>query len=145
MTINHDKALIQLAKYAIVGVMNTLLTLAVIFICKSILGVNPYISNALGYIVGLINSFLWNRTWVFRRRDGKMSRQAILFLIGFAVCYGLQFVTVWSLNQSSFGEIEIQISTFTLSGYGIATLISNVVYTACNFIFNRLFTFSRRK
>ena len=94
MTINHDKPLIQLAKYAIVGVMNTLLTLAVIFICKSLLGVNPYISNALGYIVGLINSFLWNRSWVFRRRDGKLSRQAILFLIGFAVCYGLQFFTV---------------------------------------------------
>lgn len=145
MTINHDKAMIQLAKYAIVGVMNTLLTLAVIFICKSLLGVNPYVSNALGYIVGLINSFLWNRSWVFRRRDGKLSRQAILFLIGFAVCYGLQLLAVWSLNQSSFGEIEIQISSFTLSGYGIATLIGNVVYTSCNFIFNRLFTFSRRK
>ena len=145
MTINHDKPLIQLAKYAIVGVMNTLLTLAVIFICKSLLGVNPYISNALGYIVGLINSFLWNRAWVFRRRDGKLSRQAILFLVGFAVCYGLQFFTVWSLNQSSFGEIKIQILSFTLSGYGIATLIGNVVYTVCNFIFNRLFTFSRRK
>ena len=145
ININHDKAMIQLAKYAIVGVINTLLTLAVIFICKSLLGVNPYISNALGYIVGLINSFLWNRTWVFRRRDGKLSRQAILFLTGFAVCYGLQLFTVWSLNQSSFGEIEIQIMTFTLSGYGIATLIGNVVYTVCNFIFNRLFTFSRRK
>ena len=145
MTINHDKAIVQLAKYAVVGVMNTLLTLAVIFVCKSVLGVNPYVSNALGYIVGLINSFLWNRSWVFRRRDGKLSRQAVLFLIGFAVCYGLQLFTVWILNQSSFGDIEVAILGFTLSGYGIATLIGNVVYTGCNFVFNRLFTFSRVK
>ena len=55
---NNNAPIIQLIKYAIVGVMNTLITLGVIFVCKSILGVNPYVSNALGYVAGLLNSFI---------------------------------------------------------------------------------------
>ena len=133
--------LMQFAKYAVVGVMNTLLTLMVIYICKSILDINPYVSNAIGYAVGLINSFLWNRTWVFGAKDGKIHRQAVKFLVGFCVCYVIQFFVVWCLNQSSFGKIEVDIMGFVLSGYGLATLIGNVVYTISNFLFNRLVAF----
>lgn len=131
----------QFVKYAIVGVMNTLLTLGVIFLCKSVFGFNPYVSNALGYAIGLINSFMWNRSWVFKAADGRISRQAIKFITGFAVCYAVQFAVVWLLNQSSFGTLEWDIMGFSLSGYGVATLIGNVAYTVCNFVFNRLITF----
>ena len=140
-TVGKVSPLMQFVKYAIVGVMNTLLTLFVIYICKSFLNINPYVSNAIGYAVGLINSFLWNRSWVFRAKDGKISHQALKFIIGFAVCYAIQFFIVWSLNQSSFGKIEITFLGFVFSGYGIATLIGNVAYTLCNFIFNRMVAF----
>lgn len=130
-------------KYCTVGVLNTLLTLGVIFACKSLLGFNPYVSNVLGYIAGVINSFLWNKKWVFNS-DGKMFREALKFLAGFAVCYTLQFITVWTLNQSNFGDIEFEFYVFTLTGYGIATLLGNVVYTIANFLYNRLITFRSR-
>lgn len=135
------QTIVQLIKYGIVGVMNTLLTMAVIFVCKSLLNVNPYVSNAIGYVVGLANSFLWNRQWVFKSTDGKMHRQAIVFFSGFLLCYGLQLLVVWLLNKSSFGDIEVWLGFMTISGYGIATIIGNVVYTAANFIFNRVVTF----
>lgn len=142
MNINANNPIVQLIKYAIVGVMNTALTLIVIFVSKSLLGINPYVSNALGYIVGLINSFIWNRQWVFKAH-GSMSRHAVLFLVGFAVCYAIQLLVVFLLNRSSFGAIEINLFGFVLSGYGIATLIGNVVYTGCNFIYNRLVAFKK--
>lgn len=131
----------QFARYAVVGVMNTLLTLGVIFVCKSLLGVNEYVSNALGYVAGLINSFIWNRRWVFRS-NGRLSRQAAHFLTAFAICYALQFIFVWVLTQSPFGDLEYTIvSGWVISGYGIATLGGNVVYTLANFAYNRLLTF----
>lgn len=132
--------LLKFIKYCLVGGVNTLVCLGFIFICKSLLGLNPYVSNAVGYIAGMVNSFLWNKKWVFQS-DGKMMREALNFLCGFAVCYALQFAVVWSLNQSSFGDYEFEIWFFTLSGYGIATIIGNVVYTVANFIYNRLVTF----
>lgn len=137
----HSESVLQLFKYAVVGVMNTLLTLIIIFICKSLLDINPYVSNAIGYVCGLINSFLWNRAWVFHAKNGKMHRQAVYFLVGFLLCYGIQLLVVWSLNKSSFGDIEILILGFTLSGYGLATLIGNVVYTLCNFVYNKVVAF----
>lgn len=132
---------IQFVKYALVGVLNTLVTLGVIFLCKSIIGVNPLVSNAIGYVAGVINSFLWNKTWVFRSKNGYL-REAVKFFIGFLVCYGVQFLTVWLLSyQSPLADFEIVLLGFVLSGYGIATLIGNVVYTVVNFVYNRAVTF----
>ena len=135
------KSAVQFAKYVTVGLLNTAVTLVVIFLCKSILGINPYLSNAIGYICGLLNSFIWNKRWVFGQQKGKWHYQAIKFALGFALCYGLQLLVVWSLHFTSLATVEIQILSFTLSGYGIATLIGNVVYTLANFIFNKFVTF----
>lgn len=139
-SIERRREVLQFVKYCTVGVLNTLVCLGVIFICKSLLEVNPYVSNAIGYVAGVANSFLWNKKWVFHS-DGSTLREALKFVCGFAVCYALQFLVVWSLNQSEFGDTEFELWVFTLSGYGIATLLGNVVYTLANFAYNRLITF----
>ncbi len=123
-----------------VGILNTMVCLGTIFICKSLLGVNPYLSNALGYLAGVLNSFLWNRTWVFRSH-GRYSREAIRFMLGCGLCYLAQLAVVMVLNQSHFGNYEFDLGFFVLSGYGVATLLGNVVYTLCNFVYNRLVVF----
>ncbi len=133
--------IIRFVKYCLVGVMNTLVTLGVIFVCKSVLGCDLYLSNALGYVAGVVNSFMWNRTWVFRSQ-GHFSREAIVFLVGFGLCYSLQLLAVWGMTQSPLGRLEFDLGgVFTLSGYGVATLLGNVVYTLLNFIYNKLVTF----
>ena len=136
-----NKDIYQFARYIVVGVLNTLVTLLVIYLCKSWLGINLWISNALGYIAGVINSFLWNKIWVFRSRDTGYRSEALRFAVGFAVCYALQFGVTWMFN-AMIGHIEWDITpSFTISGYGIATIIGMGVYTVANFIFNRLITF----
>lgn len=65
MTLSRN-TMLQFVKYACVGVLNTLVTLCVIYVCKALLGVNPLVSNAIGYVCGVINSFLWNKNWVFK-------------------------------------------------------------------------------
>ena len=69
-------------------------------------------------------------------------RKPYCFVVGFIVCYGIQFLVVWLLNyKTALRGYEIDIYSFTLSGYGLATLIGNVVYTGSNFMFNKLVTF----
>ena len=128
-------------KYCAVGVLNTVVTLVVIFVTKSLIGLPPMLCNALGYTAGVINSFLWNRAWVFRS-DGKMGREAVKFLLGFGICYAAQFLLVWWLSTGLLAPCEWNLGFFTLSGYGAATLAGNVLYTILNFIYNRLITFS---
>ena len=134
--------LIQFVKYCIVGILNTLVTLGVIYLCKSLMGWNLYVSNALGYICGMANSFVCNRQWVFHSH-GRYGREIIKFAGGFASCYLLQLWAVWMLT-STYGGYEFRIAGIVLSGYGIATLIGNVVYTLANFIYNRMVTFTDR-
>lgn len=141
LALRHQKSL-QFVKYCIVGVLNTLVTLGVIYLCKSLLGWNLYVSNALGYICGVVNSFVCNRQWVFRSH-GHYGREAIKFIVGFLLCYGLQFLVVWMLT-STYGKYDFLILGIVLSGYGIATLIGNVVYTLANFVYNRMVTFNAR-
>ncbi len=139
----NRKQQLEFAKYLIVGGMNTAVTLFVIFVCKSVLGLNPYLSNAMGYVAGVTNSFLWNRSWVFHS-NGKMGTEAIKFLVGFGICYLLQLAFVWgSTTCSPLGEMLWEIGGFTLSGYGVATIGGMCVYTICNFIYNRHVAFKR--
>lgn len=141
MTLTDHKTMIQFIKYSMVGVMNTLITLIVIYVCKSLLGVNEYFSNTIGYIAGLINSFLWNRNWVFKVKEDSLN-QIIRFAAGFLLCYGLQFLVVWVLNEHTFlGSMEWTVQGFTFGGYGVATIVGMVVYTLANFVYNRLITF----
>lgn len=144
MTIDTDnpkiERFVQFVKYCLVGVLNTLVTFGVIYLCKSFFGLNLYVSNALGYICGVINSFLCNKSWVFRSKGG-YGREAVKFLLGFLLCYALQLWVVWMLTESPFGKIEFLIAGIVISGYGIATIIGNVVYTLANYIYNRLVTF----
>lgn len=133
----------QFMRYVVVGVLNTLVTLAVIYLCKSVLGVNIWVSNALGYIAGMINSFCWNKVWVFRSTSSQVTQvrgEAMRFLVGFLVCYGLQFAATWCLT-ALFGTFEWTFLWLTISGYGIATLLGMGIYTVANFVYNRVVTF----
>ena len=137
------QSLWQFVKYACVGVINTLVTLCVIYVCKSLLGINPLVSNAIGYVCGVINSFLWNKNWVFKT-SGRYAAESVKFLAGFFICYGIQLLTVWLLSyKTDLKHFELDIFVFTLSGYGIATLIGNVVYTLTNYIYNKIITFRK--
>ncbi len=135
------KTLFQIIRYGAVGVMNTLLTLLIIYILKSLLDVNLWVSNAVGYVAGFINSFIWNKLWVFRSHRHFL-KESLMFGMGFIICYGLQFIATWILTYKTFlNTFELEAGSFTISGYGIATLLGMVIYTAANFIYNRLVTF----
>lgn len=138
----HRKEILQFIRYIAVGALNTLLTLAVIYICKDYLHINIWVSNAIGYVAGFINSFIWNKLWVFKS-SGSYIKEAFKFIGGFLLCYGLQLLATWLLTvHSPLSDGEWSIFGFIISGYGLSTLIGMVVYTVANFFYNRVVTFS---
>jgi putative flippase GtrA len=60
----------QFVKFGIVGISNTLLTLAVYTLLLKVLGVWYVAASAIGFLVGAVNGFLWNRRWTFREHVG---------------------------------------------------------------------------
>lgn len=131
-------------RYAVTGAINTLLTLLIIYFTKGILGMNPWLANALGYGAGFVNSFVWNKLWVFRSHRGVM-REALQFCIGFIACYLLQLAVTWTLTEfTPLGDMEFSFGRLAFSGYGVATIIGMGIYTLANFAFNRGVTFRQK-
>jgi putative flippase GtrA len=80
----------QIASYSLVGVMNTLIT-AITIVVLTLLGVEPVLSNAAGFGLGLLNSFIMNKRYTFQSAaEGSM----LPFLVSFAIAYGLNLVVL---------------------------------------------------
>lgn len=116
-----------MAKFVVVGVMNTAVTY-VVYVALRALGVSIFAANLAGYVAGVANSFVWSRRWVFRRRTGRIGRQAALFVAGFGLCYGVQWLALRALLVAGVDEY-------------VAQLLAMCVYTGLNFLFNRCLTF----
>ena len=141
---NTKTTAVQLIKYGLVGVSNSLITLIVIFVCNELLGMKLMLADVIGYIAGVVNSFIWNKTWVFKSHNHRPRYEMTLFAVGFLLCFGLQFLTVLVLRNPM---KALEISLFGISsdvvGEYAAVCIGMVVYTLSNFIFNRCLTFRK--
>ena len=60
------KTIHQVLKFAVVGVLNTLVDFAVFQTLNLTLGW-VYAAQVAGYTFGVINSYLWNSNWTFPR------------------------------------------------------------------------------
>lgn len=60
----------QFVKFGLVGVSNTLIALLVYTLLWNVLGVWYVAASAIGFAVGAVNGFLWNRAWTFKGHVG---------------------------------------------------------------------------
>lgn len=136
------KTFVQLLKYGVIGVSNTLITLVVFYVINTLMGLDYAVANTVGYILGLINSFVWNRTWVFCTGDN-VWREAGLFALGFIICFALQMgVSQWLLS-TSLHDLTISWLPMKNTGENVIMCLSMVVYTLANYVYNRFVTFKK--
>ncbi|MDL2223531.1 GtrA family protein [Bacteroidales bacterium OttesenSCG-928-M11] len=148
---------IELIKYGIVGVINTLITAVVIWIIMRFIfqvtantDASPTalsVSNFIGYVAGVINSFVWNRNWTFKSK--KDWKKEFLFFVGaFLVCYIPQLILVNLLNSyADFPSIDFSLFGFDIfiNHAYICQLIGIIFFTAMNFLVNKYVTFRKRE
>lgn len=118
----------QVLRYAIVGVLNTLVGLLVILASHALLGLSPYIANACGYAVGILVGFIANRNWTFRH-SGSIGVSATLYVAMFAACYALNVAVLW-LGMNILGW-----------PVALAQTTAMIVYSVCFFVGCRLLVF----
>lgn len=87
----------QFAKFGIVGVSNTLLSFAIYTILVKGFGVWYIAASAIGFAIGAVNGFLWNRSWTFKGHVGDALTPVRWFVVqgcGLLVNLGLVFLFV---------------------------------------------------
>lgn len=126
----RNKVHIQFLKFIGVGVMNTAISLSIIYVGMA-LGVNYKLANMIGYIAGMSNSFIWNKNWVFGSKNN-ICKELFWFSVSFAICYAIQYVL-----------LLLMVDKWQWNGY-LAQLLAMGTYTVSNFILNRLVTFRKK-
>lgn len=122
---------IPLIKFALVGVVNTLIDFAVYALLTTI-GVNYILAQWISYSAGILNSYVMNRKWTFEKKEKSSKREVISFVI----------VNLITLSLTSF------LLTVLYNKWGIPLLISKLLITTVsvgiNFIGTKLFVFTTK-
>lgn len=142
------KTIIQLMKYGVIGVMNTLITAISFYFLNTWLRVPYGAANIIGYVLGVINSFIWNRQWVFKTGTN-IKREAFLFGCGFIICWllqgGVSLLLLEGFGWKNLPDDTIPFLPMKNAGQNIVMIISMVVYTIANYMYNRTITFKERE
>jgi len=120
----------QLFRYSLVGILNTIIGLSVIYLLFNFFHFGYILSNIGGYAFGLVNSFIWNKKWTFKSSQ-HYSKEIIPFLIVFGISYSINLlVVVFSVELLGIHP-------------NIAQLIGIAAYSLSNFLINKYWTFSK--
>lgn len=128
----------KLVKFLCVGVVNTLVGMAIMFGLYNLAGCSYWISSAANYILTSILSYFLNKLFTFRNRDG-IGSTALRFAVNIAVCYLLAY------------GIAKPLTAYVLSGAPAALrdncsmLVGMVLFTALNYFGQRFFAFRSRE
>jgi putative flippase GtrA len=129
---NTRRALdLRLLRFVIVGLANTGLGLATVYLLKVALGFADIPANAAGYGVGLAAAYALNSKWTFGY-GGRTLATGGRFLFAFAISYGANLLAVWWLIERA-----------SLNSY-VAQAAGIVPYTLCFYALCSLFVFRAR-
>jgi putative flippase GtrA len=119
----------QSLRFGTVGLVNTAIGLTAIYAVLYFFEAGPVVANAIGYAIGLVVSFSFNRSWTFG--DTTSATKALpRYLILAAISYLLNLFTV-----------VIGTRVFSIGPY-IVQLVGLGTYTAAMFLGCRWFVFS---
>lgn len=114
-------------KFLAVGVFNTLLSLLIIFGLKYFNNFNDVTANFVGYIAGLVCSFMLNKKWTFNHA-GQLSLTIFKFVLTFMVAYVVNIMCVLLL-------IEFGVNTY------LSHLLVMPIYTIIFYLGSKFFVF----
>lgn len=118
----------QFIVYVIVGSLNTVVALGVIYVFSEILRVHYVLANAAGYAVGLAIGFVMHRKVTFAGADKSAAkRQVAPFLGVFAVSYLIQLGLLVALHRA--GMVDFFSQVVALGVYVIISFIGHKYLT----------------
>lgn len=143
------KSFVQLLKFILIGVSNTLLDLLVTFALNAIFGVY-YLAKIIGYACGIANSYFWNSRWTFREERRRDAREILLFVAVNLVTLGLSLLLQWILRDRVhldawwMGALGENFFTKLINGERFCLLLASGAALLINFVGNKLIVFQRK-
>jgi putative flippase GtrA len=102
----NNAELRRFIKFCIVGASSTVITFAVLNLCKFHFDLPLFTSVTIAFVFGVCNGFFWNRKWTFKQaRANSAQEQSAKFLAVNLVGYLLnQFIVVMIVAHVATGD-----------------------------------------
>ena len=128
----------KLLRFLIVGVINTLVGMAIMFGLYNLAGCSYWASSAANYILTSILSFFLNKYFTFKNRE-QSAAQVLRFVVNIAVCYLLAYGIAKPLC------IRLMAHASASARDNVSMLVGMVLFTGLNYLGQRLFAFRENK
>lgn len=132
MKLPRKGELLQFMKFCLVGVSNTLISLAVYYLFVFIDERLYLVGNVAGWVVSVANAFFWNDRYVFSGKD-KSLRAELKKLGKTYLSYGATFLL-------STAMLYVEVDLFQLS-VTLSPLFNLLITIPANFLLNKYWTF----
>lgn len=117
----------SLLRFAITGVLNTVVGLGTIYVLKWFFAVGDTPANAVGYVVGVIFSLVVNSRWTFQSRESLWSiapRYLAVILLAYFTNLGCVHFLIQSMHVNSYlsqalGTIPYTVITYLASRWWV--------------------------
>lgn len=125
---------IRFLKFMVVGVVNTVVGTAVMFVMYNVFHQSYWISSASNYVVGSILSYFLNKYFTFESKKKSLS-QVLKFVLNISLCYlvayGIAKPAVTWMLQGQQGALRDN----------LAMVVGMVLFTLLNYIGQRAYVF----
>jgi putative flippase GtrA len=81
--LRRDRMTGQAVRFIIVGIINTVVDLGAFYLLGLIPGMPHVVAKGISYVLGICNSFVWNKYWTFSARGSDRGKRE--FAVFFAV------------------------------------------------------------
>jgi len=134
----------QLAKYGLVGVLNTLLDFSVLNLLSYTFSVYSKTSliliNVFSFLAANINSYFWNKYWTFQSSNKKVAGEFLKFFTVSVVGFLLNSAILWfftTIVKPAFG-LSPQV------WLNVVKLAATIIYLIWNFVGYKLIVFKNK-
>ena len=127
---------ITFLKFVLVGIINTLVGTAVMFLCYNAFHCSYWFSSAMNYVIGSIVSYFLNKYFTFQNKE-RSWKIVIKFIINITVCYLIAYGVAKPLVAHVLSG-----QTVTIQENG-AMLVGMVLFVILNYLGQRFFAFKK--
>lgn len=105
-----SKIKIEVTKFTIVGLVNTALTFVIFFLLLRVFNVNYIIALTITWIIGIIFSYLFNFSWVFKPEQRlQFKERFVKYLLSYLLSFALNiFALNYIVEHMGFDPFYVQ-------------------------------------
>ena len=123
-------------KFILVGIINTAVGTAVMFVFYNLFHANYWISSAMNYVIGSIVSYFLNKYFTFQNSE-KSVKQVVKFVVNITICYLLAYGMAKPLVKFVLSNCAVSIQE------NVAMLAGMCIFVGLNYIGQKFIVFRK--